>query len=52
MKNFLFAVEVVRTDDNLPVTTLLRGTNGQVIDVCEDINSSVNNFIASLYEKK
>lgn len=52
MKNFVFAVEVVRSDDNKPVTTLLRGTNGHVIDVCEDINASVNTFIASLYEKK
>ena len=51
MKNYVFAVEVVRTDENKPVTTLLRGTNGQVIDVCEDINTSVNTFISSLYEK-
>ena len=52
MKNFVFAVEVVRTDDNSPVVTILRGTNGQVIDVCQDINASVDTFINKIHEKK
>lgn len=55
MKTFAFFVEVVRTDKDEPVITLVRTPHGNVLDTCplECVGTSISNLIdSSTNEKK
>lgn len=55
MKTFALVVEVVRTDKDEPVVTLVRTPQGNVLDTCslECLGTSISNLIdSSKHEKK
>lgn len=54
MKTFALVVEVVRTDKDEPVVTLVRTPQGNVLDTCplECVGTSISNLIDSNHEKK
>lgn len=55
MKTFAVVVEVVRSDKDEPVVTLVRSTQGNVLDVCplEFVGSSISDLInSSKHEQK